>query len=742
MKPILAVIVSCVFSFQLHAQVSFKLSSSPVVGTNPFGVTAADVNGDGKVDLISANFTYGDTLTVLTNNRSGNFETSGTYTVGNAPTWVTAVDVNGDGKVDLISVNWADRTLTVLTNSGSGGFATSGTYAVGSYPTELAAADVNGDGKVDLICANSGDGTLTVLTNNGSGHFALSSTLSVGTSVSVTAADVNGDGKMDLINANYGNNALLVLTNNGSGGFVTSGTYAVGTHPVSVTAADVNGDGKLDLICADGNSNTLTVLTNATPFPPPSCDPAPLGLVSWWPGEGNADDIVGTNNGILQGGVTFAPGEVGQAFVLDGFSGSIRVPASPSLDVGQSGGFTVEAWINPANLNLQELFEWNQNNGVPYGAGQIGVHMEINESSGDGSFWGDIVDTTGTSHYFNSATGLITTNVFQDLAMTYDKTTGLGVLYRNGIVVATANLGVFTPQTSFDFFMGNRPSGFFTGIYFHGEMDEPTIYNRALSIHEIAAIYNAGRAGKCSTTTPPVLISEPTSQTVLGDGTASFSVMATGAMPLNYQWSLNGTNILGATSSNLTISSVSQSDLGVYTVAVSNLFGNVVSSNAMLSMYPFLAMPFGGVVTDWGQNTILSVQAWGTGPLSYQWYDNGKVIPNATNSSLTFSAIQFTNAGSYSVVVSSSLGGVTNTAAQVVVNPAGVSLGLYPGITVTGTVGYTYDIQSNPDLTNTNGWTTVASLTLFQPVQLWVDINNNAASPTNAHRFYRVLPGQ
>jgi len=94
------------------------------------------------------------------------------------------------------------------------------------------------------------------------------------------------------------------------------------------------------------------------------------------------------------------------------------------------------------------------------------------------------------------------------------------------------------------------------------------------------------------------------------------------------------------------------------------------------------------------------------------------------------------------VVISSSLGSVTNTAAQVVVNPAGVSLGLYPGLTITGTIGYTYNIQSNPDLTNTNSWTTVATVTLWQPTQFWVDVNSNAASPTNQHRYYRVLPAQ
>jgi hypothetical protein len=175
-------------------------------------------------------------------------------------------------------------------------------------------------------------------------------------------------------------------------------------------------------------------------------------------------------------------------------------------------------------------------------------------------------------------------------------------------------------------------------------------------------------------------------------------------------------------------------------VVAANSYGAVTSSIANLYMYPSIVTPFTGVVTDWGQNTTLSIVAWGSGPLTFQWYDNGIVIPNATNSTLNFAAIQFTNAGSYSVVVSSSLGSVTNTAAQVVVNPAGVSLGLYPGLTIIGTVGYTYNIQSNPDLTNPNGWITVATVTLWQPTQFWVDVNSNAASPTNQHRYYRVLP--
>ena len=274
MKTIQALIVMCILGCQLQAQVSFNLSSSPGVGNDPDTAAAADVNGDGKMDLISANY-YGNSLSVLTNNGGGGFVLSGTYAVGTYPREVVTADVNGDGKVDLICANSGDSTLSVLTNNGSGGFVLAGTYSVGTGPLSVVTADVNGDGKVDLITANWGSAgqgnTLTVLTNNGSGGFVFASTLTVGTGpVWVTAADVNGDGKVDLMSANWGSsgegNTLTVLTNNGSGGFVLASLPAVGSGPYMVTAADVNRDGKLDLISANwgsgGGGNTLTELTN------------------------------------------------------------------------------------------------------------------------------------------------------------------------------------------------------------------------------------------------------------------------------------------------------------------------------------------------------------------------------------------------------------------------------------------------------------------------------------------------
>jgi hypothetical protein len=260
---------------------------------------------------------------------------------------------------------------------------------------------------------------------------------------------------------------------------------------------------------------------------------------------------------------------------------------------------------------------------------------------------------------------------------------------------------------------------------------------------------NITDAGSNYATAPTVIIGEsptitnqPQSLTVNAYGAASFSVAATGTSLFNYQWSLNGSNLAGATSSNLTFSSVVQSNLGTYTVVVSNVFGIATSSNALLSMYPYLIQPFNGLITDWGYTNTLNVQAWGTGPLTYQWYDNGTAIGGATNQNLILDSIQFTNAGLYSVVVTSPLGSVTNMQEQVVVNPAGISIGLSPTITISGVAGYNYIIQRTTDLSNTNSWITLTNLTLTQPVQIWADTSINTSLPGNPYEFYRILPGQ
>ncbi|MGA2867517.1 MAG: LamG-like jellyroll fold domain-containing protein, partial [Verrucomicrobiota bacterium] len=348
-------------------------------------------------------------------------------------------------------------------------------------------------------------------------------------------------------------------------------------------------------------SNSAGTATSAnavlTVNPPPPCAPTPSGLVGWWAGEGNANDSTGANNGLLEGGMTFVTGEVGQAFNFNGDDADVRVTANPSLDVGLGAGFTIEAWIKPADLSaLRPIVEWNSVTGfVPYG-----VHFWTSQPSpwggtGPGCLYANLVDTAGVSHPFSSAGNLLTTSAFQHVALTYVKATGLAVIYLNGSAVAQANLGSFTPQTSSDLYLGYRPSSLAIVYRWVGQMDEVSLYNRALSTAEIQAIYSASVSGKCSLA--PVIVSQPQDQAVVLGTTATFSVTASGTPPLTYQWQLNSNNIPGATGSSLVLTHVQLGDAGAYAVVVSNSAGTATSANAVLT---------GNTLDDAGGNTGLS----------------------------------------------------------------------------------------------------------------------------------------
>ncbi len=115
MKKILPFVTLCILNLQLQAQVSFTNASSPGVGSAPQALVAADVNGDGKVDLITANYGNGagNTLSVLTNKGNGFFALASSPVVGTGTRWVTAADVNGDGKPDLIAAGLASKRRTM-----------------------------------------------------------------------------------------------------------------------------------------------------------------------------------------------------------------------------------------------------------------------------------------------------------------------------------------------------------------------------------------------------------------------------------------------------------------------------------------------------------------------------------------------------------------------------------------------------------------------------------------------------
>ncbi|HTX21832.1 MAG TPA: LamG domain-containing protein, partial [Candidatus Aquilonibacter sp.] len=207
----------------------------------------------------------------------------------------------------------------------------------------------------------------------------------------------------------------------------------------------------------------------------------PSGLVALWSGEGNGDDSVGGNNATPIGNVTFAEGQVGQAFCLDGHSSYLTVPASPSLNVGAGDGLTITAWIKPNAFDVDvsgaPIIEWDSET------------TDGCELWSGGSLFVNIRDLSGNGHTVNFSYAFDTNN-FQFVAMTYDKNSGNIFLYINGVAVTSKNYGSFTPQTTYPVNIGRRtgqPVG--NGDTYGGLIDELAIYNRALSASEIEAVY-------------------------------------------------------------------------------------------------------------------------------------------------------------------------------------------------------------------------------------------------------------
>jgi hypothetical protein len=229
------------------------------------------------------------------------------------------------------------------------------------------------------------------------------------------------------------------------------------------------------------------------------CLDAPDGLVAWWPADGNAEDVAGDNDADLGSTTTFAEGEAGQAFGFNGTSNAgVMVPADAALDVGAGSGFTIELWVNPTSNSAREpVIEWNRQSGSP----NWGVHLwlatvNVDPNPHTGNVYANIVDSTGTDHVMYSADGFIVAGEFQHVALTYDKASGVATIYRNGESIVSQTLGTFTPQTSFDLFFGSRP-GPVQPTQHSGLLDEVSLYDRALSLEEIEAVYEAASFGKC-----------------------------------------------------------------------------------------------------------------------------------------------------------------------------------------------------------------------------------------------------
>lgn len=249
--------------------------SSPIfypiqpVGNGPNVVAIADFNGDGKADIVSANYDGYDT-SVFLGNGDGTFKSAKNYPGSINPVGVVTGDFNGDGIEDIASVAgynlWAG--VTVLIGRGDGTFAGHSNQTIAPYPYDMAAGDFNGDGKPDIaVDSINTPGATSVLLGNGKGGFAIHKDTNIGNTPSYLATgDFNRDGKLDIVafdnDPKLFTGLLSTLLGNGDGTLQPPLNQAVTATPVGQLAvADFNLDGKLDLAACLGVTTGVSVFS-------------------------------------------------------------------------------------------------------------------------------------------------------------------------------------------------------------------------------------------------------------------------------------------------------------------------------------------------------------------------------------------------------------------------------------------------------------------------------------------------
>jgi hypothetical protein len=304
------------------------------------------------------------------------------------------------------------------------------------------------------------------------------------TTVSRSAAAIN-EGSTLTLSATFADQVTgqthLVVVSWGDGSANTMLTLAAGTFTFSTNHLYIeegNFEIHLTVSAADTRSDTVLLPVSAASVAPPT------GLVGWWTGDGTnptiAPDAAGSNPGTLVNGVTYAPGEVGNAFSFNGVNQYVNLPTGTNIPVGNAT-YTLMAWIRPNAAGNEGIIGYGN-----YGStNQVNAFRLVDDGTGHlnllNYWWANDLQAT---------TNLPATGAWHLAVAEFDGTTRRIVLDGQVIAMDTPT-GHNVPNTA-NFRIGSTN----LGEYFNGLIDEAQVFNRALTLAEIQAIYGAGSAGE------------------------------------------------------------------------------------------------------------------------------------------------------------------------------------------------------------------------------------------------------
>jgi len=227
------------------------------------GLSVIDVNGDGFMDIVTAN-RNANNVSILINNGDGSFASPVNFDGnGIGETACASADVNGDGIMDLYIGARSSNELILFMGDGDGGFTFSSKVKVGSGPWMITAGDVNGDGVPDVVSANSGSSNLSVVFADANGNLSAPVNYPTGSfPLAIDLGDIDGDGDLEVVTSNFSTADYTMYENDGTGNYINRRNFDANSAGSCVVLHDRDNDGDMDMTGIDELDDLLILFTN------------------------------------------------------------------------------------------------------------------------------------------------------------------------------------------------------------------------------------------------------------------------------------------------------------------------------------------------------------------------------------------------------------------------------------------------------------------------------------------------